>query len=463
MSSQRHDIDVARLQEAELDACEAGLLRLETQLRYRHAMVDAQLLALRDRQQALRLRQRPVGASGTSASEQAAAVVEASEPRAHLAAAADARQAVLTQRSEHLAVLGAALQNWQRHLTQAEASACRTLEAEQDSDAAWQEREPAWRTSGVPLPSTELAAATLAVALPISPAMPGASEPTPQTRAGVAAAVTRMPALRVISRPSALPTGEHVDAQPTDAPQPRSPTKRMTTTPMFRPAESATVTNAATMPASEPPPAAKAKSEARTVAGMPTVAAAPSTPPPDESAAEPQPRTRVLVDSAPEVLARHAETVSIEPEVAAAVAANRLRGKRRRETPPVCRLDSRGLPAEMPVDLPTAHPQPPQRHCEATALFLATLTYCGLPLMRQSIEYDPGGSNLLLSFHGTAPALQTAGELLWRDRDGTRHRFAVKVLQAVPAQGGGTVVVLDIAHWTAQDRAAMQTVMARLM
>jgi len=460
VTSAPHDLDAVRRQERELDTCEAEHLRQDAALRYRHAMAAVRLTALRDRQQALAARKCALQADDSPHAATPAAPAEL-EPRAQLAAASGARLSVAAERREHLALLGAALQNWERHLELAEAAVDRALQAEDARAAAWAEREPGWRRSGVPpLPEAAQAAQAIAVALPTAAAMP-VGETAPST--GAAAAATQLPAPRVAGRRSGgMVPGAHVDAHAGDEPLPSGPTKRMITTPLFRPANSPTVTGAVPM-APGPAAAARSRSEPRPVAAMPAVSPAPP-PPPPEPAAEPQPRTRVLVDSAPEVLARHAETVSIEPSGAeAAVVAARSRAKRRSESPPVRKRDSRGLPTELPADLPAAHPGPLQRHRDATAPFLATLTYCGLPLMRQSIEYDPAGASLLLSFHGAAPALQTDGELLWRDRDGTRHRFSVLVLQAVPAQGGGTVVVLDIAHWSAQDRAAMQAVMARLL
>ncbi|MSQ82326.1 MAG: hypothetical protein EXR77_05315 [Myxococcales bacterium] len=242
-------------------------------------------------------------------------------------------------------------------------------------------------------------------------------------------------------------------------------TKRVTSTPLFRPADS---TAAGPIEGLGPPPAQPRTSSLPAFAAAAVANPVVVTPRATKNSAavghsRAQPRTQILVESGPDLVSRHAETVSIDSEAVAAVVARVKAAKRRTETPPIRKNDSRGLSVQPPNDLPASHPLPPQRHRYATAPFLASLSLCGFALYRQSIEYDAKAKSLLLSFPAGAPPVNAGAKLIWRDRDGTRHSFSADVLQALPSAAGGAVLVVSTASWTPADHQAMQAVLARLM
>ena len=159
-------------------------------------------------------------------------------------------------------------------------------------------------------------------------------------------------------------------------------------------------------------------------------------------------------------MARHADTVAVEPDSAAAPsAAARMRNKRRREGPPVRMPTSPSLP----IDLPDSVPLPPVRNRAFTAPFLATLTLQGMPVLRQGLVFDRARQALMVSLPPNAVELPEQCEMLWRDRDGTQHRFAVALRQTTDAGPSGRLAVLSTENWSSGDFTAMQLVLDRLL
>lgn len=236
-------------------------------------------------------------------------------------------------------------------------------------------------------------------------------------------------------------TGWSATVAPADTPA-RVKAKRITTTPLFRPAELPPMPTPSRVILPVPPQPNEAVPLVESLA--------------DE--APPQPYARVWVDSSPESVARHADTVAVDSDASVAIALATKSRKRRRDGPPLRLGDTLSLP----IDLPDSVPVPHLHHRSLTAPFLATLLLHGNHVIRRAISFDRGRQLLMISLLASGEALPQQCELIWRDRDGTGHTFAIALRQVMPSGPTGKLAVLSTESWTEGDYAAMQTVLDRL-
>lgn len=448
------------LHEAGVDAQIAGLAAAWLQLRGRVDVAAAQAHGLNVRSEVLQ-RAIPAGDplpryAGRADEQRQCAEAERRAAVAAFAQGCAGMQAVLNQLESQVAALEACLGDWTRAVADAEAQRLAVVEGREPAVAAG----PSSQAAQAVAPSQ----AALVVQLP-----PPAHGPTDASSDG-----------RSAERVSgAVPVGSADDGGDGAAGLGRA-TKRLTSTPMFRPADAPPATaglpavkvsprqavdSALAESAAPPAPVAPAKARSQQMqAQFPARRTTSSKPPPVAAAAQ-GPRARVLVDSNPDAMSRHADTVGMDegrPDIAAAVA--RIRGAKRKSQAVAPLKQSALVNADFPADLPAAMPVTvPARNRDATAPFLATLSLGGLPLVRGNIEYDPAGTAMLVSFPGAAPQLHAGDALLWRDRDGTQRSFAVVVVQSLAGQDGGTVLVLATDQWSNDDRVAMAKALSRLI
>ena len=228
--------------------------------------------------------------------------------------------------------------------------------------------------------------------------------------------------------------------------------KRITSMPIIRPVALPSAADS-TAPALHPAPALAADggfSAATAKAHSEPVLAQPVSP----SGPVVGPRTRVLVDSDPANVERHADTMAMDQdEHTKADAALR----EARPTP-----EASNYEPGVPSDLPSAPPDLPRVQRGQTISMLGTLWLDELAICREQIEFDSKGRTILVSFGGAMPNLPKRTELVWRERDGSRQHFAVQVRRVMSTAPRGHAVVLAPTDWVPTDFDTLAGILLRL-